>query len=75
MCLLIRTLYKFNTLEAFSRAVEIVEQYWTDKYIRGRVVYSGSKMYLKWKNLRQQLEKAETVNPSTIHGLIVVENQ
>ncbi len=75
MCLLIRTLYKFNTLQAFERAVDKVEQQWSDKFIRGRVVYNGTKMHLKWKNLRQQLEKAKTVNPSTIHGLIAVENQ
>jgi len=75
MCLLIRILYKFNTLEAFSRAVEVVEQYWGIKYIRGRVIYNGSKTYLKWENLRRELERAETVNPSTIHGLIVVEDQ
>ena len=75
MCLLIRTFYKFNTLEAFGRAVEAVEQYWTDKFIRGRVIYNGSKMYLKWDNLRRELEKAEQVNPVKIHGLIVVENQ
>jgi len=75
MCLLVRILYKFNTLEAFSRAVETVEQYWGTKFIRGRVIYNGSKMYLKWGNLRRELEKAEHVNPSTIHGLIVVEDQ
>ena len=75
MCLLIRTLYKFNTLQAFERAVEKVEQYWSDKFIRGRVVYNGSKIHLKWKNLRSELEEAKTVNPSTIHGLIVVEDQ
>jgi len=75
MCLLVRILYKFNTLEAFSRAVDTVEQYWGTKYIRGRVIYNGSKTYLKWENLRQELERAETVNPSTIHGLIVVEDQ
>ena len=75
MCLLVRILYKFNTLEAFSRAVETVEQDWGTKFIRGRVIYNGSKMYLKWENLRQELERAEQVNPSTIHGLIVVEDQ
>ena len=75
MCLLVRILYKFNTLEAFSRAVEVVERDWGTKFIRGRVVYNGSKMYLKWENLQQELKRAEQVNPSTIHGLIVVEDQ
>ncbi len=75
MCLLVRILYKFNTLEAFSRAVDIVEQDWGTKFIRGRVIYNESKTYLKWDNLRRELEKAETVNPSAIHGLIVVEDQ
>ena len=75
MCLLVRILYKFNTLEAFSRAVDTVEQYWGTKFIRGRVIYNGSKMYLKWDNLRRELEKAKQVNPVKIHGLIAVEDQ
>ena len=75
MCLLVRILYKFNTLEAFSRAVDTVEQDWGTKFIRGRVVYNGSKAYLKWENLRQELERAKTTNPGTIHGLIAVEDQ
>jgi len=75
MCLMVRILYKFNTLEAFSRAVDAVEQDWGTKFIRGRVVYNESKTYLKWDNLRRELEKAKKVNPSTIHGLIAVEDQ
>jgi hypothetical protein len=75
MCLTIRILYKFNTVEAFERAVGKVEDYWGDKYIRGRVVYNKTKRQLYWQNLRQELNLAITVNPGTIHGLITVENQ
>jgi hypothetical protein len=75
MCLMIRTIYKFNTVEAFERAVKTVEKQWTKKFIRGRVVYHTSKTYLKWDNLRTELQKAKSVNPATIHGLIAVENQ
>jgi len=75
MCLLIRTLYKFNTVEAFERAVETIEQKWSNKLIRGRVIYNEIKRQLTWQNLRAELEKAKTVNPVTIHGLIAVENQ
>ncbi|MBU7009093.1 MAG: hypothetical protein HXS46_00265 [Theionarchaea archaeon] len=75
MCLIIRTLYKFNTVEAFERAVEMVEQKWSTKLIRGRVIYNKTKIQLTWQNLREKLEKAKTVNPVTIHGLIAVENQ
>ena len=75
MCLQIRTIYKFNTVEAFERAVEKVEKYWGTKLIRGRVIYKGTKMFLNWGNLRQTLEEAIKVNPEAIHGLITVENQ
>ena len=75
MCLIIRTLYKFNTVEAFERAVKIVEQKWGNKLIRGRVIYNKTKKQLTWQNLRAELDKAKTVNPVTIHGLIAVENQ
>jgi hypothetical protein len=75
MCLMIRILYKFNTIEAFERAVGKVEHYWGDKYIRGRVIYHKSKQQLDWQNLRDELEKAKSINPTTIHGLIAVENQ
>jgi hypothetical protein len=75
MCLQIRTLYKFNTVQAFERAVEIVEKYWGTKLIRGQVIYKGTKTFLNWGNVRQILEKAIKVNPEAIHGLIVVENQ
>ena len=75
MCLMIRLLYKFNTVEAFERAVTAVEQHWGDKYIRGRVVYNGSKIALNWHNLQTELGKAKAVSPGKIHGLIAVENQ
>jgi hypothetical protein len=75
MCLQIRTLYKFNTVEAFEKAVEIVEKYWGTKLIRGRVIYKGTKIFLNWGNLQQTLEEAINVNPEAIHGLIAVENQ
>jgi hypothetical protein len=75
MCLIIRLLYKFNTLEAFERAITAVEQHWGDKYVRGRVVYNKSKTYLKWDNLRTELQRAKSANPVTIHGIIAVENQ
>jgi hypothetical protein len=75
MCLMIRTIYKFNTVEAFERAVKTVEKQWNKKFIRGRVVYHTSKQQLKWDNLRTELQKAKSVNPVTIHGLIAVENQ
>ncbi len=75
MCLLIRTLYKFNTVEAFERAVETIEQKWSNKLIRGRVIYNETKKQLTWQNLREELGKAKTTNPVTIHGLIAVENQ
>jgi len=75
MCLLIRILYKFNTVEAFERAVEITEQKWGTKLIRGRVIYNKTKKQLTWKNLQEELEKAKTINPLTIHGLIAVENR
>ena len=75
MCLQIRILYKFNTVQAFERAVEIVEKYWGTKLIRGRVIYKGTKIFLNWGNLRQTLEEASKVNPVAIHGLITVENQ
>ncbi len=75
MCLLIRTLYKFNTVEAFERAIETVEQKWSNKLIRGRVIYNKTRKQLTWKNLQAELEKAKTINPVTIHGLIAVENQ
>jgi len=75
MCLQIRILYKFNTVKAFKRAVEIVEKYWGTKLIRGRVIYKGTKTFLNWGNVRQILEEVSEVNPEAIHGLIVVENQ
>jgi hypothetical protein len=75
MCLIIRLLYKFNTVEAFERAITAVEQQWGDKYIRGRVVYNESKTYLEWDNLRTELRRAKSANPVKIHGLIAVENQ
>jgi hypothetical protein len=75
MCLMVRILYKFNTLEAFERAVDTVELHWGDKFIRGRVHYNKAKLHLTWQNLRHQLETAKTVNPATIHGLIAVEHQ
>lgn len=75
MCLMVRILYKFNTLEAFERAVDTVELYWGDKFIRGRVHYNKTKLHLTWQNLRHQLETAKTVNPATIYGLIAVEHQ
>ena len=75
MCLQIRTIYKFSTVEAFERAVKTVEKYWSTKLIRGRVIYKGTKTFLNWGNLRQALEKVSEVNPEAIHGLIAVENQ
>ena len=75
MCLQIRTIYKFNTVEAFERAVNTVEKHWGTKVIKGRVIYKGTKTFLNWGNLRQTLEEATKVNPVTIHGLIAVENQ
>ena len=38
MCLIIRTIYKFNTVEAFERAIETTKR----KLIRGRVIYTYS---------------------------------
>ncbi|MBU7010204.1 MAG: hypothetical protein HXS46_05900 [Theionarchaea archaeon] len=75
MCLIIRTIYKFNTVEAFERAVETVKQKWSNKLIRERVIYNETKKQLTWQNLQEELEKAKTTNPVTIHGLIAVENQ
>jgi len=75
MCLQIRTLYKFNTLQAFERAVEIVEKYWGTRLIRGHVIYKETKTFLNWSNLRSSLKEASKVNLEAIHGLIVVENQ
>ncbi|MBU7032043.1 MAG: hypothetical protein HXS53_05900 [Theionarchaea archaeon] len=75
MCLQIRIHYKFNTVEAFERAVEMVEKYWGTRLIRGRVIYKGTKIFLNWGNLRQTLEEAIIMNPEAIHGLIVVENR
>ena len=75
MCLMIRTLYKFNTIEAFERAVTTVEKYWPGKFIRGRVVYNKSKTELSWANLRTELEKAKKMKTVKIHGIIAVENQ
>ena len=75
MCLMIRTLYKFNTVEAFERAVGRVEDNWGDKFIRGRVAYNNEKRQLRWQNLREELTNAKSVNPGKIHGLIAVENQ
>ena len=75
MCLMVRTLYKFNTVEAFERAVQTVESQWKTKFIRGKVTYNNTRMTLRWKNLREQLQKAKSVNPETIHGVIAVENQ
>jgi len=75
MCLMVRTLYKFNTVEAFERAVDTVESQWNTKFIRGKVTYNNTKTELRWRNLREQLQKAKSVNPATIHGVIAVENQ
>jgi hypothetical protein len=75
MCLMVRILYKFNTLEAFERAVDTVELYWGDKFIRGRVHYNNTKQKLTWNNLRHELVTAKTVSPCRIHGLIAVEHQ
>ena len=75
MCLMVRTLYKFNTVEAFERAVDTVESQWKTKFIRGKVTYNDRKTELRWKNLREQLQKAKSMNPETIHGIIAVENQ
>ena len=75
MCLMVRTLYKFNTVEAFERAVQTVESQWKAKFIRGKVTYNNTKTELRWRNLREQLQKAKSVNPETIHGVIAVENQ
>jgi len=75
MCLIIRTLYKFNTIEAFERAVETTKRKWGTKLIRGRVIYNETKKQLTWQNLQEELGKAKRVNPVTIHGLIAVENQ
>ena len=75
MCLMVRIIYKFNSLEAFERAVDTVEQHWGDKFIRGRVHYNNTKHHFTWENLRHALKTAQTVNPGRIHGLIAVENQ
>ena len=75
MCLQIRTIYKFSTVEAFERAVETVEKHWGTKFIRGRVIYKGTKTFLNWGNLQQALTEVTKVNPVAIHGLIAVENQ
>ncbi|MBU7017162.1 MAG: hypothetical protein HXS44_06600 [Theionarchaea archaeon] len=75
MCLMVRILYKFNTMEAFERAVDTVELHWGDKLIRGRVCYSNTKQKLTWKNLRIELNTAKAVNPCRIHGIIAVEHQ
>ncbi|MBU7028921.1 MAG: hypothetical protein HXS48_18450 [Theionarchaea archaeon] len=75
MCLMVRTLYKFSTVEAFERAVQTVESQWNTKFIRGIVIYNNIKTSLRWNNLREQLQEAKTVNPETIHGFIAVENQ
>jgi hypothetical protein len=72
---MIRILYKFNTVEAFERAVGKVEDFWGDKYIRGRVIYNKEKRQLRWQNLREELNEAKRVNPGKIHGLFTVENQ
>ncbi|MBU7025344.1 MAG: hypothetical protein HXS48_00265 [Theionarchaea archaeon] len=75
MCLMVRTLYKFNTVEAFERAVQTVELQWNTKFIRGKVIYNDTKTELRWNNLREQLQKAKSASPETIHGVIAVENQ
>ena len=75
MCLQIRTIYKFSTVEAFERAVDTVEKYWGSKLIRGHVIYKGTKIFLNWGNLRQALKEVTKVSPEAIHGLIAVENQ
>ena len=75
MCLIVRTIYKFNTVEAFERAIETVEKKWSNKLIRGRVIFNGTRIQLRWQNLRAEHEKAKTANPMKIHGLIAVENQ
>ncbi|KYK31910.1 MAG: hypothetical protein AYK19_03605 [Theionarchaea archaeon DG-70-1] len=75
MCLMVRTLYKFNTVETFEKAVQTVESQWKTKFIRGKVIYKNTKTELRWNNLREQLQKAKSVNPETIHGFIAVENQ
>ena len=75
MCLMVRTLYKFNTVEAFERAVQTVESQWKNKFIRGKVTYNNRKTKLRWKNLREQLQKAKSASPETIHGVIAVKNQ
>jgi hypothetical protein len=75
MCLMVRTIYKFNTVEAFERAVLTVECNWADKLIKGHVVYNAIKTQLKWSNIQVELTKAKIVNPANIHGLIAVENQ
>jgi hypothetical protein len=75
MCLMIRTIYKFNTVEAFERAVTTAERKWPTKLIRGRVTYNGDKQQLTWKNLRSELERAQSVDAVTITGIIAVENQ
>jgi hypothetical protein len=75
MCLIVRILYKFNTVEAFERAVGKVEDSWSDKHIQGRVIYNKTKRQLHWQNVREELNRAITANPGKIHGLISVENQ
>jgi len=75
MCLQIRTIYKFSTVEAFERAADTVEKYWGTKVIRGRVIYKGTKILLNWGNLKQVVKEISEVNPEAIHGLITVENQ
>ena len=75
MCLMIRTIYKFNTVEAFERAVKAVERKWPTKLIRGRVVYNGDKQQLTWENLRSELERVKSVDAVVITGVIAVENQ
>ncbi|MGD2072009.1 MAG: hypothetical protein PVG65_00765 [Candidatus Thorarchaeota archaeon] len=75
MCLMVRILYKFNTLEAFERAVRTIECNWGDKLIKGRVAYNNYKIKLTWSNLFTELSAAKSQNPAKIHGLIAVENQ
>jgi hypothetical protein len=75
MCLMVRILYKFNSLEAFERAVRTIECNWGDKLIRGRIAYNNSKIKLTWENLFTELSAAKAQNPAKIHGLIAVENQ
>jgi hypothetical protein len=75
MCLMVRIIYKFNSLEAFERAVNKVEQHWGDKFIRGRVHYNNTKLQFTWQTLRHALNTAKIVNPGKIHGIIAVENQ